>query len=104
MTVNRERMMVWSEYEVVNLEYDTLDEAIERFQRYRDVVGGSARFEQRQEAYSDDSYLALVVSKPETDAQMRARIDREEFYATQQEERDRREFERLSKKFGKQED
>ena len=102
MTVNRERMMVWSEYEVVNLEYDTLDEAIERFQRYRDAVGGSARFEQRCEPYSDDSYLALVVSKPETDAQMRARIGREEFYATQQEERDRREFERLSKKFGKQ--
>lgn len=101
MTVNRERKLVGHEKTSIDFEYDTLDEAIANLQRYREEYGGAARIEERHRAYSDGTYLAIMVYEPETDKEMTTRIAREEHYAAQQEERDRKDFERLQKKFGK---
>ncbi len=101
MTVNRERKLVWHEKTSIDFEHDTLDEAIANLQRHREDYGGNARIEERHHEYSDGTYLAIMVNEPETDQEMTYRITREEKYATIQEERDRQEFERLQKKFGK---
>ena len=101
MTVNRKRKMIEVEYTSIDFEYNTLDEAIERLQKYREELGGDARFDTRHYSYSDDTYLAIMTKRPETDAEMAHRIAREERLAVQQEEFERREFERLQNKFGK---
>ena len=101
MTVNRERKMIEVEYTSIDFEYNTLDEAIERLQKYREELGGDARFDTRHYSYNDDTYLAIMTKRPETDAEMAKRIAQEEHYAAQQEERDRQDYERLQKKFGK---
>ena len=101
MTVNRERKLVWHEKTSIDFEYHTLDEAIANLQRYREDYGGDARIDERHHKYSDGTYLAIMVKEPETDLEMTKRIAQEEHYAAQQEERDRKDFERLQKKFGK---
>ena len=101
MTVNRERKMIEVEYTSIDFEYNTLDEAIERLQKYREELGGDACFDTRHYSYNDDTYLAIMTKRPETDAEMAKRIAQEEHYAAQQEERDRQDYERLQKKFGK---
>ena len=101
MTVNRERKLVWHEKTSIDFEYDTLDEAIANLQRYREDYGGDARIDERHHEYSDGTYLAIMVCEPETDRELTDRITREEHHATIRAERDRHEFERLKKKFGK---
>ena len=101
MTVNRERKLVWHEKGSIDFEYNTLDESIDKLQHYRADYGGDARIEERHREYSDGTYLAIMVNELETDKEMAHRIAREEKYAAQQEEFDRREFERLQNKFGK---
>lgn len=101
MSVNRVRKMIEVEYTSIDFEYNTLDEAIKRLQDYRKDVGGDARFAIRQYDYSDNTYLALMTIRPETDLEMKRRISREELNETVREVRERQEFERLAKKFGK---
>jgi hypothetical protein len=101
MAVDRNRKLVWHEKISIDFEYDTLDEAIASLQRHRADYGGDARIEERHHQYSDGTYLAIMVKEPETDLEMTKRIAQEEHYAAQQEERDRQDYERLQKKFGK---
>lgn len=101
MAVNRERKMIEVEYASIDFEYNTLDEAIKRLQTYRKDVGGDARFAIRQYEYSDNTYLALMTTRPETDAEMAKRIAGEERWAAQREQQERETFERLAKKYGK---
>jgi len=101
MTMNRERKLVWHEKTSIDFEYATLDEAIAKLQCHREDYGGDARIEEHPRTYSDGTYLAIMVKEPETDLEMTKRIAQEEYYAAQQEERDRPDFERLLKKFGK---
>ena len=101
MTVNRERKLVWHEKTSIDFEYDTLDKAIANLQRYREDYGGDARIDERHHEYSDGTYLAIMVNEPETDKEMASRIAREEHHAARQEEYERKEYERLQKKFGK---
>jgi ABC-type amino acid transport substrate-binding protein len=102
MAVDRNRKLVWHEKTSINFEYDTLDEAIDKLQSHRaDYYGGDTRIEERHHQYSDGTYLAIMVKEPETDLEMTKRIAQEEHYAAQQEERDRQDYERLQKKFGK---
>jgi hypothetical protein len=101
MAVNRERKMVEDEYTSIDFEYNTLDEAIKRLQTYRKDVGGDARFAIRQYEYSDNTYLALMTTRPETDAEMAKRIAGEERWAALREQQEREDFERLAKKYGK---
>lgn len=101
MTVNRERKLVWHEKISIDFDYDTLDEAIAKLQSHREDYGGDARIEERHHEYSDGTYLAIMVNEPETGKEMASRIAREEHHAARQEEYERKEYERLQKKFGK---
>ena len=101
MAVDRNRKLVWHEKISIDFEYDTLDEAIAKLQSHRADYGGDARIEEHPRTYSDGTYLAIMVNEPETDREMTKRIAQEEHYAAQQEERDRQDYERLQKKFGK---
>jgi len=101
MAVNRERKMIEVEYTSIDFEYNTLDEAIKRLQDYRKDVGGDAQFAIRQYDYSDNTYLALMTKRPETDAEMAERIAGEERWAARREQQERETFERLAKKYGK---
>ena len=101
MAVDRNRKLVWHQKTSIDFEYDTLDKAIANLQRYREDYGGAARIEGRHHEYSDGTYLAIMVNEPETDVEMTLRIAREERSAAIQEERDRQDYERLQKKFGK---
>jgi hypothetical protein len=58
--------------------------------------------EEERYDYTDGSYFyfAMYYDRPETDQEYQTRIDRENNRKVDQEERDRREFERLQKKFG----
>lgn len=101
MTVNRERKMIEVEYTSIDFEYNTLDEAIERLQKYRAELGGDAWFAIHYQRYNDGTYLALMTKRPETDAEMAQRIEIEEYAAAKTEDAERKEFERLTKKFSK---
>ncbi len=101
MAVDRNRKCVWHEKISIDFEYDTLDEAIAKLQVCREDYSGAARIEERHHPYSDGTYLAIMAKEPETDMEMTKRIAQEEHYAAQQEERDRQDYERLHKKFGK---
>lgn len=101
MSVNRDRKMIAVEHTKIDLDYDTLDEVLTRFQKYREEVGGDAFFEIRYHSYSDVTYMALMTRRPETDAEMAKRIAQEELNETVREKREREEFKRLAKKFGK---
>ena len=101
MAVNRERKMVEDEYTSRDFGDNTLDEAIRRLQTYRKELGGDARFAIREYEYSDNTYLALMKTRPETDAEMAKRIANEERWAAQREQQERDTFERLAKKYGK---
>lgn len=101
MSVNRDRKMIAVEHAQINLDYDTLDEVLTRLQKYREEVGGNAFFETRYYSYNDDTYMALMTTRPETDAEMAQRIEIEKYAAVKTEEAERKEFERLAKKFGK---
>lgn len=101
MTVNRDRMMIAVEHAKINLDYDTLDEVLTRLQKYREEIGGDAFFETRFYSYSDDTYMALMTTRPETDAEMAQRIEIEKYAAAKTEDAERKEFERLTKKFSK---
>ena len=102
MTVNRDRKMIAVEHAKIYLDdYDTLDEVLTRLQQYREEIAGDAYFETRVYSYSDDTYLALMTTRPETDAEMAQRIEIEKYGAAKTEDAERKEFERLAKKFGK---
>lgn len=101
MTVNRDRKMIEVEYTSIDFEYNTLDEAIERLQKYREDVGGDAQFAIRQYDYNDNTYLVLMTKRPETDAEMAKRIAGEEHWAARREQQEREDYERLAKKFSK---
>lgn len=101
MAVNRNRKMIEVEYTSINFEYNTLDEAIERLQKYREELGGNATFYTCQYDYSDNTNLALMIKRLETDAEMAKRIAQEEHYENLREKQECEEFERLAKKFGK---
>lgn len=99
MAVDRNRKLVPKEKTSIYLEHNTLDEAIALLERLRESYGGKARILKRREW--DDEYLALMAEEPETDLEMKRRISREELNKTVREERERQDFERLAKKFGK---
>ena len=83
----------------IDLEYLTLKEAAARIQSLIAQYGEDAKIETHSPAYSDSEYLGVYADRPETDKEMARRIAQEEKWAKDQEERDRREFERLRAKF-----
>jgi siroheme synthase (precorrin-2 oxidase/ferrochelatase) len=99
MAVNRERKLVLNEAADLYFNSDTLDEAITKLENLREIYGGDATVQRRREY--EDEYLAVMVMQPETDGEMQRRIKWEEQREADAAERDLREFERLSKLFGK---
>jgi outer membrane protein TolC len=100
MTVNRERKKIWQEATVLDLEYDSLSESIAKLERYRVLFGDATRIQKQDYEYGDGTYLALMVERDETDAEMNKRIALEERWEAEQAERDLRDFERLKAKLG----
>ena len=93
MPVKRERIKVQTEVESLCLEYMTVGDAINQLEYIRNTYGADARFMKRSYDYSDGEYLAVMVEREETDDEYAARTVRIE-------ENEKREFERLKKKFG----
>ena len=85
----------------LGLEYSTLAELKGMVEAWIAMHGEDAFLEQYQEPYGDDRYYWAINKKvPETDAEYAARVALLKRHETAKEERDRAEFERLSKKYG----
>lgn len=100
MAVNRERAQVERHKTDLDLEYDTLGQALATIHRLITTHGADARLKKYQASYSDSEYLGVYVLEPETDKEMARRIAQEEKWETEQAERDRRDYERLKVKLG----
>ena len=101
--VNRERKMIRVEQTSADLDGLTLSKAILALKELVCLYGADATLEEVTDGDSDSDRTSLMVfvMEPETDAQMSRRIGLEKKYEAAQESRDREDFERLQKKFGK---
>jgi hypothetical protein len=86
----------------ISLEYLTLSELKDRAEEWARYYGEDAWLEQHQEPYSESYSWGIFKRVPETDAEYDARIALLKQREKTQEEHDRAEFERLSKKYGSQ--
>jgi hypothetical protein len=99
MAVNRERKMVSMQKEDVDIAYVTLAAAAKEIAALIDSYGPDARIG-RYTDYDGRSRLAVFVEELENDTQYANRVEYEECREADRERRDRKEFERLQKKFG----
>jgi hypothetical protein len=97
--VNRERKMV-KDYDWLYLEGMSISEAIEHLYELKDYYSSLEKvIIDYQYSGDDDDRLYIVREIPETDEQMKTRIESEEYYEKQREEYEKKEFERLKRKF-----
>lgn len=83
------------------LDYQSVDDAIETLQRIRDAhPGKQLQIRYEFESYSDYKTFNVYEKRLETDAEMALRQAKEAQQRLAQEERERAELERLQKKFG----
>lgn len=84
---------------IVDYEYDSVVNVVADLKnvlkQYPD-----AKFGEHQYEYSDTISLAIFYEGEETDKEYAIRVERQQKHKTEQEIRERAEFERLSKKFG----
>ena len=89
----------------VDIRYDidglTLAKAISALQKLGNEHGYETTIDLRinGDGYSEWPSVMLKTKRPETDEEMHRRRERDKKISDEQEERDRRDFERLSKKF-----
>lgn len=84
-----------------DLDYVSLDDAIETLQRIRDdYTGKKLQVRHEYEPYSDYKRFNIYEKRLETDAEMASRQAKEAQHRLAQEDRERAELERLQKKFG----
>jgi hypothetical protein len=102
MTVNRERGRVWREVATVDLDYETLAQAVVILEGYRAQYGDAARIQKRDYEYGDGEYWAVMQERDETDKEMLKRVATEEKRESEKADRERADFERLKLKFGGQ--
>ena len=95
--------MIKTEKQSADIDGLTLAQAIQRLKEHIEFYGAEAILEEVTDGYSDSdrTNLNIFVMEPETDSHMAHRIALEEKYDLAREARDREEFERLQKKFGK---
>lgn len=98
MTVNRERMKGWKEITGLDLDYDSLADAIAALERYRAEYGDNTRIERVRDG--DGEYSAIMQNRDETDEEMNLRIKWEENNHAYRMKRERAEFDRLKALFG----
>ncbi len=98
--VNKERKIISVEKESADLD-TTLKNALERIQYLIKTYGEDAVLENTSDMYDDSgtTYLKVFAKEPETDEQMKKRIELETQYELAREKRDEAEFERLQKKY-----
>jgi len=98
----RARQMVWREVDSISF-YDlegSVDTAIQILQRVQEKYPG-CKLSKQPIPYDDGDYLAVQQERPETDAELKRRLENMDRHAADQEARDRAEFKRLQKKFQK---
>jgi len=93
------KKLVMHQKETVDLDYKTIGEAIEYLKSLQDTYGPDAKLENDSYPYEDTTYLFVKVLEEETDKEYQIRVDHEAKMKVWQEERDKKEFERLSAKF-----
>lgn len=91
---------IWKEVSTLYVDYEYATDIIEKLQGLQKAHGEKLRIEKSYYPYSDDQYLAVMAEVEETDKEYEERLAKEEKYKKEQDERDRRELERLKKKFG----
>lgn len=97
-----ERKMVKEMVTTLDVRYVKLGSLLNDVKEMIEQYGPDAEVEPYTERYDPDEHQGGVfVLVPETDQQMEHRLKEEARYAALQAERDRLEFERLSKKFAK---
>lgn len=84
----------------VDMDYATLGEFRDRIDGWIKQHGHNAMFEFQDDYDGYGRHLVLKAERLETDEEYNKRIAQEEHYNKIAEERDRKEFERLKKKFG----
>lgn len=90
----------------INVEVGTLDvyytSAIEIIKQLSEYINeyGAEKVSIRQETYSDGTYIGIFISREETDEEYSKRTIQENIWKLQKEEKERRQFEELKKKFG----
>jgi hypothetical protein len=100
MGVNYERQMVEKAVTSIDLDGMTLSEAYKHISELIAIYGGESKISFHTEMYEEIDRLHLMQARLETDTEMQRRIHVEECAEERQRERDRREYERLSKVFG----
>lgn len=99
MVVNRERKTVKREIGELDVDYCTAMEVIDVLNGYIQSHGDAVKLYEETRDYSDSKYISVTVLAPEDDHQYAKRVEVEEHYAALNEERERKEFERLRNKF-----
>lgn len=98
--VNRNRMMRETAMENADFDGYTLQQVADRIAALIAEYGPTASIGKHTYEYDEGEYLYVFKEIPETDEQMNERIANEERWFAGDEERERREFERLQAKFG----
>ena len=98
--VNRERKLVTKHVDDFSFEYSTIGSLKKTLTRACKEYGNDATIESYYMHYDENKYFGIYAKVPETDEEMKTRIDNEEKYEQLADARDYEEFNRLQKKFG----
>lgn len=83
---------------------NTAENVIEELTRYINLYGaGKVTLSMSQDKYGTTEYVGVFVEREETDDEYQHRLIREDMVEKNQEARDRKQFEELSKKYGDKE-
>lgn len=99
--VNRERKHVQNSVTSLCLEYLTLDGVLKNIQNLIEMYGGDATISKHTEEYGESEYYYVMVKEPESDNAMAKRIAQEEKWEAQATDREKRDYEILKAKYGK---
>jgi hypothetical protein len=101
MTVNRERQKTRAEDGYFDIDYLTLEQIARIVATFIEYHGKDAVIVPKDGGkYDDGQYLAIMVTRDETDDEMAHRIMREEALEKTAAAHEKREYERLKQKFG----
>ena len=92
--------MISEEIGTLDVNYTSAEDVIEQCQNYIDLYGkGKITLEPETTAYSDDRYIAIKVSREETDVEENIRMSYESRWKLNEDNAERVMYERLKKKF-----
>lgn len=94
------RKMLMKEVDTISMNGYLLKDIIKNLTELLAQHGDTVQVSEEQIPYEDGKYLALMKPTPETDEEMKARLQREDHYRQMAEVREREEYKRLVAKFG----